>query len=190
MFQIEKNVTIQTWGNVTAVSAQGESELTFQLLPNKPILRYMAMHRHTQSWCRPFFGTDVKDIPENTVLLLLEISEGRFCAVVPVVNSLCQTTLQSGLTARMTTTCEVPCEGLALVWAAGDNPTDLIHSCVETALKLLGSNTLLREGRPYPEILEYLGWCTWDSMQIRVNEEGIQEKCAEFKSKNIVSEFF
>lgn len=185
MFQIEKNVTIQTWGNVTAVYAQGESELTFQLLPNKPILRYMAMHRHTQSWCRPFFGTDVTDIPENTVLLLLEISEGRFCAVVPVVNNLCQTTLQSGLTARMTTTCEVPCEGLALVWAAGDNPTDLIHSCVETALKLLGSDTVLRESRPYPEILEYLGWCTWDSMQIRVNEEGIQEKCAEFKFKNI-----
>ena len=185
MFSIQESVTIRQQQGVTAVYAQGEGTLTFRLQPNKPILRYMAMHRHTQSWCRPFFGSDLADIPENTVLLLLQLADDRFCAVVPVVNDLCQTTVQGGLTARMTTTCNTPCEGLALVWAEGAAPAALIRQCVQTALTLMGSNTLLRADRPYPKILEYLGWCTWDSMQIRVNEAGIQEKCAEFQAKNI-----
>ena len=185
MFQINEPATAKRYGNVTAVYAEGSSPLTFPLISTKPIARYMAMHRHTQSWCRPFFGSDVADIPENTVLLLLQLEDDRFCAVVPVVNALCQTMLCGGLTATMTTTCETACQGLALVWAEGENPALLIRSCVEAALKLLGSDTLLREDRPYPEIFEYLGWCTWDSMQIRVNEDGIKEKCAEFKSKNI-----
>lgn len=185
MFQINEPVTVQSCNTVTTVYAQGDGTLTFRLLPNKPILRYMAIHRHTQSWCRPFFGTDVRDIPENTVLLLLELSEGHFCAAVPVVNALCQTTLQSGLTVHMTTTCDTPCEGLALVWSEGTVPAMLIKNCVETALKLMNSDTLLREKRTYPEILEYLGWCTWDSMQIRVNENGIKEKCTEFQDKDI-----
>ena len=185
MFQINEPATAKRCGNVTAAYAEGSSPLTFPLISTKPIARYMAMHRHTQSWCRPFFGSDVADIPENTVLLLLQLEDDRFCAVVPVVNALCQTMLCGGLTATMTTTCETACQGLALVWAEGENPALLIRSCVEAALKLLGSDTLLREDRPYPEIFEYLGWCTWDSMQIRVNEDGIKEKCAEFKSKNI-----
>lgn len=185
MFQINEPATAKCCGNVTAVYAEGSSPLTFPLISTKPIARYMAMHRHTQSWCRPFFGSDVADIPENTVLLLLQLEDDRFCAVVPVVNALCQTMLCGGLTATMTTTCETACQGLALVWAEGEKPALLIRSCVEAALKLLGSDTLLREDRPYPEVFEYLGWCTWDSMQIRVNEDGIKEKCAEFKAKNI-----
>jgi len=185
MFHISKPVTVQTCGEVTALFARGDSPFTFSLTPKKPVLRYMAMHRHTQSWCRPFFGTDLADIPENTVLLLLELAEGQFCAVVPVVNRLCQTTVQGGLTLSMTTTCEVPCEGLAAVWAEGSAPFALVSRCVRTALKLMDSSTALREDRPYPEILEYLGWCSWDSMQIRVNEEGVKEKCAEFKEKAI-----
>ena len=185
MFQINKPASVKICGNVTAVYARGANPLSFPLTANKPILRYMAMHRHTQSWCCPFFGTDAKDIPDNTVLLLLELAEGHFCAVVPVVNRLCQTTLQSGLAVQMTTTCDTPCEGLSLVWAEGSAPAALIKDCVETALKLMESDTLLRQDRTYPEMLEYLGWCTWDSMQIRVNEDGIKEKCAEFKARKI-----
>ena len=146
MFSIQESVTIQQQQGVTAVYAQGEGTLTFRLQPNKPILRYMAMHRHTQSWCRPFFGSNLADIPENTVLLLLQLADDRFCAVVPVVNDLCQTMVQGGLTARMTTTCQTPCEGLALVWAEGAAPAALIRQCVQTALTLMGSicGTLIR----------------------------------------------
>ena len=56
MFQINEPATAKRCGNVTAVYAEGSSPLTFPLISTKPIARYMAMHRHTQSWCRPFSG--------------------------------------------------------------------------------------------------------------------------------------
>ena len=37
----------------------------------------------------------------------------------------------------------------------------------------------------YPEIFEYLGWCSWDAFQIRVSEENLLQKCEELKEKQI-----
>lgn len=184
MFTIQKNARTENWGGVTAVFAEGTAELTLRLLPQVPVKRYMAVYRHTESWCRPFFGTDLRQIPADTVLLVLEL-EQDFCALVPVVNDLCRTTLEADLTARMTTWSDAPCRGLALVYAVGAEPTALIHDCVAAALEIMGSHTPLRQQRSYPENLEYLGWCSWDSMQIRVCEEGLLRKCEELREKNI-----
>ena len=183
MFTV-KNASLQRCGEVTAVYAGGAPELTLPLLPQEKILRFMAVYRRSEWWCQPFFGTDLCDIPTDTVLLVLELETG-FCVVLPVVNELCRTTLESGLTARMTTWSDTPCEGLSLVYAMGSQPHALLHQCTAAALKLMNDPVPLREDRRYPELLEYLGWCSWDSMQIRVNEEGLLEKCGEFRRKNI-----
>ena len=78
MFSIDHPVTVRQQNGVTAIFAEGEKTLTFRLRSNRPFLRYMAMERHSESWCRPFFGTDPRDIPANTALLLLQTEEGRF----------------------------------------------------------------------------------------------------------------
>ncbi len=183
MFTVENGRT-QAYGAVAAVFAGGAPELTLPLRPRQKILRYMAVYRQSESWCQPFFGADVEDIPADTVLLVLELEDG-FCALLPVVNDLCRTTLEAGLVARMSTWSDTACEGLALVYAQGCEPTALVRDCVKTALEIMKSPIPLREDRFFPEILEYLGWCTWDAMQIRVNETGILEKCREFREKNI-----
>lgn len=183
MFAVE-NGKKRAYGGVTAVFAGGAPELMLALRPEQRILRYMAVYRRTESWCQPCFATDVQDIPADTVLLVLELEDG-FCALVPVVNDLCRTTLEAGLNARMTTWSDTPCDGLALVYAKGHEPAELVHRCVKTALEIMDSPIPMREARPYPEIFEYLGWCTWDAMQIRVNERGVLEKCEEFRQKHI-----
>ena len=183
MFTI-KNASLRRYGEVTAVYAGGAPEMTLSLLPQEKILRFMAVYRRSEWWCQPFFGEKLSDIPTDTVLLVLELEAG-FCVVLPVVNDLCRTTLESGLTARMTTWSDVACEGLSLVYAVGSHPHELLRQCTAAALELLGNPVPLREHRTYPEIFEYLGWCSWDSMQIRVNEEGLLEKCREFRRKDI-----
>ena len=195
MFQMDDHAVLRACEGVQAVYVEkegpidAEAGLCTRLIPRVPVKRYMANYRCTEHWCRPQFGTVLADIPADTQNLILELTDGCFCAVVPVMAQQWKTTLEGGadgITAR--TVCWVEaaqCKSLALVYAVGTEPVKLVHSCVRAALQLLGSDVKLREDRPFPQVLEYLGWCTWDSMQIRVDEAGILEKCREFQQKQI-----
>ena len=63
-----------------------EKGVCIELTPELPIKRYMANYRHSEFWCRPQFGEDLSQIPDDTQALVLELEDGRFCVVVPVVN--------------------------------------------------------------------------------------------------------
>jgi len=168
-----------------------EKGVCIELTPTVPVKRFMADYRYCEFWCRPQFGEELAQIPDETQALILELEDGRYCAVVPVVNDTWKCVLQGnengGFTARMFAWCTelYVCRGLSFVYAIGERPSVLMKQCVQSALKLLGSGIRSREERRYPEIFDYLGWCSWDSMQIRVNEEGILQKCEEFKTKEI-----
>lgn len=47
---------------------------------------FMADYRHSEYWCRPAFGSELKQIPDETQGLLLRHGDGRFTAVLPVVS--------------------------------------------------------------------------------------------------------
>lgn len=159
--------------------------------PNFKVKRYMANYRHCEFWCRVFFGSSLQNIPDQTQNLILELEDGRFVAVVPVVNDTYKCVLEGldedRFSAKLFSWYDglYTCRGLSFVYAVGKNPYRLVESCVKEALRLLNNGTRHRSQRRYPDIFEYLGWCSWDSMQIRVSEEGVLRKCEEFKSKNI-----
>lgn len=77
------------------------------------------------------------------------------------------------------------CDTLACVTAEGNDPLYLTELCVRLAVKLLGRAIPLRRDKRYPTVFEYLGWCSWDALQIRVSERGLVEKCEELKKKDI-----
>lgn len=76
------------------------------------------------------------------------------------------------------------CDTLAFLQAEDENPYVLLEKLVTVELKLLNNGCRIRKDRRYPEIFEYLGWCSWDAMEIRVNEKDLLKKCNEFKKKN------
>ena len=162
-----------------------------ELLPKKRVKRFMAVFRSSEFWCEPFFGTDIAAMPNETQFAVLEMEDGTFCTIVPVVNDKYKCVLEGGkngkITARIFSWADslYSCDGLAFVFSLGDNPNIMTKNCVNLALKLMESPTRPIEKRRYPEIFEYLGWCSWDSMNISVNEKGLLEKCEEFKRKNI-----
>lgn len=172
-------------------SLNGDAGVCIDMMPVKPVKRYMADYRYSQWWCRPAFGSDLTHIPGKTQLLVLELEDGTFCVMVPVVNDNYRCVLKG--TDKNVVTAELSswydklytCNGLALVYAQGKNPSALIENCVKEALKLLNNGTRHISERRYPELMEYLGWCSWDSMQIRITEEGTLRKCEELKEKNI-----
>jgi len=151
---------------------------------------FMADVRHSPVWCRPQFGRDFAEVPANTQALLWKKSGGGYGYILPMCSGeyvtslcgrdgrLCAVTLSSY--DRLNT-----CETTAFVYAEGENPYELMKSCAAEAARLLNNGLRVRTERRYPELFDYLGWCSWDSMEIWVNEDEILEKCREFRDKSI-----
>ena len=126
-------------------SLNGDAGVCIDMMPVKPVKRYMADYRYSQWWCRPAFGSDLTHIPGKTQLLVLELEDGTFCVMVPVVNDNYRCVLKG--TDKNVVTAELSswydklytCNGLALVYAQGKNPSALIENCVKEALKLLNN---------------------------------------------------
>lgn len=151
---------------------------------------YCAVYLYSDYWSRPQFGTDLKTVPARTQGLIIEKTDGTFAVFLPIVSALYKCELrgdESGLTAVLFSrydklnTCKAP----AFCYAEGDDPFALMEECAKAGLQVLGTGGTTRAERRYPEIFEYLGWCSWDAMQIRVSEEGLLEKCREFNEKEI-----
>ena len=150
----------------------------------------MANYRHLEYWCKPYFCKAPEEVPPETQALLYQKADGTFGVILPVVSEDYKCTLRGGKRALLA---EVyswvygknTCQALAFVWAEGPDPFSLLERLAAYAVSLLGGSTRLRGQREYPELFAYLGWCSWDAMQIRVNEDGLLEKCSEFAQKGI-----
>lgn len=156
------------------------------------IKAWSAVSRRCPWWCAPQFGENLSELLDETQLLMLEHTTGKYTVILPVISDVYRCVLKgdsedNGLIAKIYTQCDniYECNAPAFVYAECDNPHKIIKTLYREALKEVGSEIKLCEERNYPDILEYLGWCSWDAMQIRVNEEGLLEKCKEFKEKNI-----
>lgn len=151
---------------------------------------WMADFRHSEFWCMPAFGTALEGVPEETQGLIYQKTDGRFGVVLPVVSGQYKCVLcgaENGITAKLFSWYDDLnyCDALAFVYAEGENPYRLLEQCAAAALKLLNNGVRTRKERRYPELFEYLGWCSWDAMEIRVNEADLLKKAQEFRDKNI-----
>jgi len=155
-----------------------------------PVKGWMADYRYCEFWCRPEFGKKLSDIPAETQGLIYEKENGSFGVILPAVSEQYKCVLEGGENKILAKLCSwyeglVNCKGLAFLWAEGENPYILMEKCAQVGLKLLGTGYRSRKERRYPEIFEYLGWCSWDAFQIRVDEKSLLAKCQEFQKKGI-----
>lgn len=177
------------------VDARGISGGEILYTPPQPEFdEFMAIENHSPYWCRPFFGHDLRELPGKVQALLLRCGE-RYRYILPVCADTWKTVIRGGrdgMEFRISAECAgvTDCvRQLAWVEAEGTDPLKLAHDCAEAAAALLGNGLKLRAERKYPEVLEYLGWCSWDAFQIRVSEAGLLEKAAEFRDKHVPVRF-
>ncbi len=151
---------------------------------------FVAVHMHSEYWSRPTFGTDLCTVPDRTQGLIIKKKDGDYAVLLPIVSENYKCDLRGdtdGLCAVLFSWYDKlqDCKAPAFAYAEGADPYILLYACAEAGLTALGRGGVPRVKRRYPEIFEYLGWCSWDAMQIRVSEAGLLEKCREFKEKNI-----
>ena len=151
---------------------------------------YLAYYMRCSYWCRPAFGEALGAIPPRTQALLYKEGESW-----RVLWSLCgdvfNCTLQGGaqgLEAKIAPWADgiralerMP----VLLHFSGRDPHALLKKAAKAAEKLLNGRVMTVERKPFPEIFEYLGWCSWDAMRCHISEEKLMVKADEFKEKNI-----
>lgn len=192
---------LRTHGNVTVVSIDVLNRGPESLHPDRAVtLRlsgdfedvrgYTAIYMYSDYWSCPRFGQDLRDVPDRTQGLIIEKNDGTFAVFLPLVSADYKCDLcggEEGLCAVLFSWYDKlhGCRAPAFCYAEGDDPFALTEQCAKVGLQLLGRGGKPRAERRYPEIFEYLGWCSWDAMQIRVSEEGLLAKCQEFSEKSI-----
>ena len=176
-----------------AYYVSGKGELVYAL-DMADTSEYMAIENHSPFWCRPFWGKSLSELPEIVQALLIK-SGDNYTYYLPVCDSVFKTIIRGkdgGFEFYTYSNCNTVTEcahQLAFVCLEGKEPLSLMKEGARAVCNLLDNGLKLREEKTVPEVFNYLGWCSWDSMQIRVNHEGLLEKAREFKAKNVPVHF-
>ena len=151
---------------------------------------YVAIENHSPYWCRPAFGDKFSALPKKTQALLIRDGDGRYRYILPICADTVKTVIRpynGSFSLMICTNCESITEfsdQLSYIDLSGNDPEELYNRGARIASSLLGGFRL-RENRKYPEVLEYLGWCSWDAFQIRVRHSDLVDKAVEFIEKKV-----
>ncbi|GLX71489.1 Sip1-related alpha-galactosidase [Paenibacillus glycanilyticus] len=161
-----------------------------QSAPQPP--RYMALHLHKDWWTRPAFGSSWSELPPRTQSLTSELENGRHMTIVPITGSQLKTEIigakqEEGLCLNTSAYAGgyANIESPAFAISLGDTPFESAKLAMKFAMEASGSLGKLREERRYPEMFEYLGWCSWDAFYYDISEQGLLDKAAELKEKGV-----
>jgi raffinose synthase len=170
------------------VASEGAVRLHFESLDQVDGL--LATYHHKDWWTRPYFDHNLENLPKRTQNILWK-SGDRYNYLLPLCGSAFKTEFfgveEGGFEALVSSydggfiNFDTP----VLVLGSGSNPFDLIMSQVELGLEITGNQVKPRVDRRYPDMLEYLGWCSWDAFYQEVSEAGVLVKAQEFNDLNL-----
>ena len=158
------------------------------LFPDLPAAApYLAIENHTSFWCRPAWGDDPAKLPEvveeaifqreNDYLVILALCGDTFKTALTGTPEGAALRLFAGVT-------DAECHAQPVCVAlAGKEPLSLMLDAARAAAEVL--RLPMRQDKKVHDLFNTLGWCSWDAMQIRVNEAGMLQKAAEFREKNV-----
>lgn len=149
---------------------------------------FNAQYQHRDWWSRPKMGKCFSGIPERTQSLCVKTGKGCL-AFVPMTGELMKSYVQGGKDNELQIVLTAYTAGIAeisqccLIFTEADS----IYQTMEEVWKTAGKerNFPLVQDRSYPEILEYLGWCSWDAFYTDISEEKVRQKVREIQDKEI-----
>ncbi|MGE5394016.1 MAG: Sip1-related alpha-galactosidase [Candidatus Saccharibacteria bacterium] len=140
------------------------------------------------SWTKPLKITSVKELHDWDVQFFYwQYDDGLYGAAIPLSGNGYRTTLGSengrfGCKAY-TYTKDAPASDIPMMAiGVGEDPYALFEELYRAGLKMMGKSDNIREKKAYPEALEYIGWCTWNSSEMgkHLDEEHLLKGVATF----------
>lgn len=170
----------------TASPLSAQAGVRLRLKPVFGMARFLASYLHKNWWTRPFFGQSKDLVPSRTQNLLCQLEDGRHLCLFPLVDGHFKAELTADADGALIVELHSRdsgrrhCRGIALAITWDFDPYKAVDRAVTAGLKATGGGRLRWE-KKFPQILNYLGWCTWDAFYHQVNAEGIEAKLKELK---------
>ncbi len=164
---------------------QGSVRIEIGDLPG--LKAFMGQYMFSDWWSLPHFGKSLSNVPMRTQCFLWRTEDRAYGCIVPLVNGgfkadLNSRTGQLGIDLTSHDSGRHSCKVAAFVMGFGDNPYDLVRKLYEAGMVFSGRPGALRWEKPYPEVFEYFGWCTWNAFYQDVNETKMLRKLEAFKT--------
>ncbi len=150
--------------------------------------RFMANYILYTFWCRVKMGNKLQDLPKETQAVLAGTESGYLYLLTT-----CDENFKSNMKAEenggsLFVYSHYPaddCSVCALIFGYSEDPYLLPGMTAEYGFEKMNKPGVLRAERKYPEMFEYLGWCSWDAFHMDVTHEDLLNKAREFKEKEI-----
>lgn len=165
-----------------------EHAVGIEMVPVDTVGNYTSIYRGSEFWARVFIDCDFKNVKPSTQSLLLNYGSKKL-----FINAVCDKefkanmeSAENGFSLYVFNNClSNECDTFACVFGFGDNEYELIPTVIKFAFEITGRKPRMREDKPFPDVLEYFGWCSWDAFHIDVSEDLLLKKAEEFKKKEI-----
>ncbi len=155
----------------------------------------LGAERFSQYWTRPTFINSPDECPSETQFLLWDDKNFEYVTMIPLVGGGMKSTfmtsegklqlVQSSFDVKFKPE-EVPV--VAIAW--GKNPFEIIHTVYRCGMNFMGNPGKLRVDKPYPDIFDYIGWCSWNTYYSNVSEEKVLKNALSFKDNKFPIKFF
>ena len=140
------------------------------------------------SWTKPLRVSSPAGLHDWDVQFFYwKYDDGLYGAAIPLSGNGYRTTLGSEKgkfgCKSLTYTNDAPSSDIPMMAIGfGEDPYQLFESLYSAGLEMMGKSENMRVKKTYPEPLEYIGWCTWNSSQNGKNldEEHLLQGAATF----------
>jgi len=132
-----------------------------------------AMYLLNDWWTRPAFIEDFSEIPELTQAIYGKLRNGYFF-LLPMPGKQFKTQVKPGRENTLIFGMSACKGGISKLdepvyaYAEADSLQEAVHACMAWAAEYHGIR--LKEERNMPEMLKYLGWCSWDAFYTEISE--------------------
>lgn len=132
--------------------------------------------------CQPLVLSELRNLKRGGMFLIAELQDGSHLALLPLVTNTFMCWLRADSDSLLLEGDHWGTDGInatqmpLLAWAVADH----VYPCTELVWQVaahlpeLKGHLRLRETKKFPDVFEYLGWCTWEELKWDITEEKLR----------------
>ena len=145
-------------------------------------------------WTVPFFTSSFHSVPDQTQFYLWENAGNTYVCMIPLCGGGVKGWLRGEDNALRVCLASydgnfLPREMPLFALAHGRDPYEVITAAYRAGMLAMGRPGRLRIEKPYPDLFEYIGWCSWNAFYQSVDARKLLRAARSFKKSGFPVRF-